>query len=113
MQVGVNLREAGVGEESAALISAPDGGGVRTFGIGGQIVHVAIAAGGQNDGVGDMRLHLAGDEIARDDAARDAIHDDEVEHFGTREHGDGARVDLPFESLIGAERSCWPVWPRA
>ena len=48
----VNLRVAGIGEERAALVGAPDGGDVAALGVGGEIEDVAVAAGGQHDGVG-------------------------------------------------------------
>jgi hypothetical protein len=51
-----------------------------------------------------MGGELAGNEIARDDAARLAVDDDEVEHFGARVHGDLACVHLALEGLIGAEQ---------
>ena len=101
---GVNLREAGIGEERAAFVRAPDGGGVRAFGVGGEVVDVAVAASGEDDGVGEMHAELAGDEIAGDDAAGLAVDDDEVEHLGARDHGDLAGVDLALEGLIGAEQ---------
>ena len=100
---GVNLREARIGEESAAFVGAPDGGNVRSFSVRGQIINVAVAAGAEDDRIGEMRFEFAGDEIAGDDAAGDAIDHDEIEHFGAREHGDAAGFNLPFESLIGAE----------
>ena len=51
---GMDLGEAGVGEERAALVRTPDGGGVAALGVGGEIVDVAVAAGGEDDRVGDV-----------------------------------------------------------
>ncbi len=50
-----------------------------------------------------MHGELAGDEIARDDAAGLAVDDDQVEHLGAGIHLDLTRVDLALERLIGAE----------
>ena len=82
---GVDLGEAGIGEQRAALVGAPDGGGVGALGVGREIEDVAVAAGGEDDGVGDVGLDLAGDQVARDDAARLAVDDDEVEHLRARD----------------------------
>ena len=87
----VDLREAGIGEERAALVRAPDGGGVAALGVGREIEDVAVAAGAEHHGVGDVRFDLAGDQVARDDAARLAVDDDQVEHLGAREHLHRAR----------------------
>ena len=81
----MDLREAGIGEQRAALVRAPDGGGVRALGVGGQVVDVAVSAGAQHHGVGDVRFDLAGDQVARDDAARLAVDHDQVEHLGARD----------------------------
>ena len=44
---GMDLREAGIGEQRAALVGAPDGRGVAAIGVGGEVEDVAVAAGGQ------------------------------------------------------------------
>ena len=54
---------------------------VGALGVGGEIVDVAVAAGGQDHGVGHVRFDLAGDQVARDDAARVAVDHDQVEHL--------------------------------
>src|SRR5271157_2045817 len=100
----MNLGEAGIGEESAALVGAPDGGGVAALGIRGEVEDVAVAAGGQDDGVGDVDFNFAVVERAGDDAAGLAVDDDEVQHVHARVHFDGAETDLAFEGLVGAEK---------
>ena len=55
----MDLREAGIGEKCAALVGAPAGGDVAAFGVGGEIEDVAIAAGGENDGVADVDFDFA------------------------------------------------------
>ncbi len=101
---GVNLREAGIGEERAAAMRAPDGGGVGALRIRREVVDVAVAAGGEDDGVGDVDGELAGDEVAGHDAARFSVDDDQVQHFGAGNHGDLAGIDLALKGLIGAEQ---------
>ena len=100
----MDLREAGVGEESAAFVRAPAGGDVGALGVGGEKEYVAVAAGAEDDGIAEVSIDLAGDEIARDDAARSPVDDDEIEHFGAGKHGDGARLDLALERLVSAEK---------
>src|SRR5579885_3917174 len=100
----MDLREAGIAKGCAAFIGSPDSGAVRTFGVRGKKIDVSVAAGAENDGVGDMRIDLAGDEVAGNDAAGFAVDDDEVEHLMAREQGDASCIHLPFEGLISAEK---------
>src|SRR5512140_3827945 len=51
-----------------------------------------------------MDVHSAGLKVARDDCARAAVDDDEIEHLGPWIHLDCAGVDLAFERLIAAEQ---------
>ena len=78
-------------------------GGVGALGVGEEVVDVAVAAGGEDDRVGDVDAGCAGDEVAGDDAASFAVDHDEVEHLRAGDHGDGSGVDLAFECLVGAE----------
>jgi len=44
-----------------------------------------------------VALDVAGNQVPRDDAARPAVDDDQIEHFAPREHPDRAIVHLPEE----------------
>src|SRR5208282_2148513 len=101
---GVDLREARIGEESATLVSAPDGGGVAALGIGRKVKDVAVAAGGKDDGVGHVDFDFAVVERAGDDAAGLSVDDNEVQHVHARVHFDGAEANLAFEGLVGSEK---------
>ena len=101
---GVDLHEARVGEQRAALVGAPGGGDVAGHGVGGQVVGVAVAAGGQEHRVRGVRLQAAVEQVAGDDAARGAVHDDHVQHLAPREHPHLAGGDLPAERSVGAEQ---------
>ena len=101
---GVNLGEAGIGEERTLLVRAPDGGGVAALGVGRKIIGVAVTAGAQHDGIRHVGFDLAGDEVARDDAAGAAVDHHQVEHLVARVHGDLARADLAFECLVSAQQ---------
>ncbi len=101
---GVNLGEARVSEQRAAFVRAPDGRGVAALGIGGEVIYVAVAAGAQHHGIGQVRFDLAGDQIAGDNAAGAPVDHDQVEHLGAREHRHLAAPDLLFERLVGAQQ---------
>src|SRR4029078_5977129 len=94
----VDLRVAGVRERGALLVGAPDGGRVAALGVGREIEDVAIAAGREADGVAEVRLDLAGHEVAHDVAARPTVDHDQNEHLVARMHGYLLRADLPLES---------------
>ena len=78
----MNLRVAGIGEAGAALVGAPTGRDVGTAGVGGQVVDVAIAAGGENDRIGAVPGDFACLQVADDDALGVAIDHHQIEHFG-------------------------------
>ncbi len=101
---GVDLGEAGIGEVGTAPVGPPDRGGVGVHGVRRQVEDVAVAAAGEYDGVGEVRVDLAGDEVPGDDPAGPSVDDDQVEHLGARVHLDVPRGDLPAEGLVGAEQ---------
>ena len=100
----MNLREAGVREGGSFFVSAPDRGAVRSLGIRRQVIDVSISASTQRHGVGRMGLNFSRDQIARHDATSLTIDHHQVEHLGTRVHGDPARADLPFQGLVRAQQ---------
>jgi hypothetical protein len=85
-------------------VGPPDGCRVGVLGVGGQVEDVAVATGGQDDGVREVGVHPAGDQVPGDDAARPAVDHDQVEHLGARVHLDVARRDLAGERLVGAQQ---------
>ena len=101
---GVDLREAGVGERRALLVGPPRGGHVAGLGVGGQEVHVAVAAGGQQDGVAGEGLDLAGEQVPAGDALGPAVVDDDLLHLHAVVERDGAQVDLAGQRLVGAQQ---------
>ena len=100
---GVDLGEARVGEVGAAPVRAPDGRGVAVLGVGREVEDVSVAAGREDDGVGEVGGDLPGDQVAGDDAAGPSVDDDQVEHLGARVHLDGAGRDLARQRLVGTE----------
>ncbi len=101
---GVDLRKAGVTKEGTATVGAPDGGGVGSTSVGGEVVNVAVAAGGQDDGVPAVAGDLAADEVAGHDAAGFTVNDNEFQHFCAGEHLDGAQADLTAQSRVGTKQ---------
>src|ERR1035437_3650640 len=101
---GMDLRKAGIREQRAVFVRAPDGGGVGTLGVGGKVIRVPVTAGTQHHRLGQVRFDLAGEQVPRDDAARLAIDRDQVEHLGARVHFHLPRRDLPLQRLVGAEK---------
>ena len=77
----VDLRVAGVAEVGALAVRPPGRGDVAAHRVGRQEEDVAVAAGGQHDGVREVGLDLAGDHVADDDAAGPAVDDDQLEHL--------------------------------
>ena len=99
----VDLREARVGEERSALVRAPRGRHVGIHRVGREIIRRAVSAGREDDGVRDVALEGSRREVARDDAARLAVNDDEIEHFPAGEQLHRLLVDLPHQRLVGAD----------
>ena len=110
----MDLREAGIAEQRAPLVRAPDGGGVARLRHRGEIEDVAVAAGGQDDGVGRIALQLAVHHVPGDDAPRLPVHQDKVEHLAPGVELHLARLRSGGQSAEYApSSSCCPVWPRA
>ena len=85
-------------------MGAPGGRDVAAHRVGREVEDVAVAAGGEDDGVGDVGLDLAGHHVAHDDATGPPVHDDELEHLVPGVHLDRAGRDLALEGLVGAEQ---------
>ena len=104
---GVDLRVAGIRQARAALVSAPDRGGVGLPRIGREIEDIAVPARGEHHGIGAVAGDFAGHQVAHDDALRVAVDDDEVQHLGIRvqldepcTHGAGERGVSAKEELL-------------
>ena len=100
----VDLREAGVRERGTPLVGAPDRRDVAPLRVGREVIDVAVPTGGEDHGVADVRIELAADEVADDDAAGRAVDYDQVQHFVPRVHPDLAAADVPREGLVGTEQ---------
>ena len=104
----VDLGVAGIGEVGAAAGGSPGGGDVAAHRVGRKEEHVAVAAGGENHGVGRVGLDLAADHVADDDAFGVAVNEDDIEHLGPREHFHAALVNLFLQRLVAADEELLP-----
>ena len=68
----MDLGKAGVGEQSAFLVSPVAGGDIAGHGVGGEEKNVSVSAGAKDDRIGGMGFHLAADQVAHHDAPRPA-----------------------------------------
>jgi len=104
----VDLGKAGIGEQRAFPVCPPSGGHVAAHRIGREVVDVAVPAGGQHHGVGEVGFDLAGDHVPDDHAAGLAVDDDQLQHLvpGVRSHG--ACGHLAFQGLVGAQQQLLP-----
>ena len=88
----------------ALAVRPPRGRDVAAHGVRREEEHVAVAAAGQHDGVGQVGLDLTRDHVAGDDAAGLAVHDDQLEHLVACVGLDGTCCDLALERLVGADQ---------
>ena len=82
----------------------PRSGDVAGHGVGRQVEGVAVAAGGEHDGVGRVRADLAGHQVASDDAGAATVDVDDVDHLDAVPQLDVAEPDLAGHLLVGAEQ---------
>ena len=101
---GVDLREAGVGEEGTTLVGFVGGSDVATHRVGGQEEHVAVAARAEQDGIPCVGFDFAGNQIAGDDALGFAVHQHQVHHFMAGEHFNVSLGHFLFQSLVGTQQ---------
>jgi hypothetical protein len=99
----MDLREAGVREVRAALVRAPRRGDVARLRVRREVEDVAVAAGREQHRVAGVTLELAREQVPRDETARDAVDDDEIEHLAAREDLEPAGADLAHHRAVGAE----------
>ena len=85
-------------------MGSPDRRDVRLHGVGREVVDVAVATGGQHDGMGGVRADLTREQVAGDDADGTTVLDDDIEHLDACVHRHGAELHLPGEGLIRAEQ---------
>ena len=100
----MDLRETRVGESGPQPVRPPGCRDVATLGVGRQVEDIGVAARGKYHRVRRMRLDLAGHHVARDDAARPALHEHQIEHLGAWKHRHFAGRDLAGQCLVGAEQ---------
>ena len=65
---------------------------------------VAVATGGEHDGVGVVRHHFTGQEVAGHDAGGATVDDDDVDELHAVPELDVAEADLAGHLLVGADQ---------
>ncbi|CAB4960892.1 unannotated protein [freshwater metagenome] len=100
----MDLRVTGVREVRPALRGLPGGGRVGAHRVRREVEGVGVAARGDDDAVGGVALDRARDQVAGDDAAGDAVDQDDVEHLVAVVDRHVALGDLVLERLVGAEQ---------
>ena len=101
---GVNLHVGGVCEVGSLAVALDGGGAVAAHGVGREEVGVAVAARGDDHGVGRETLQLTRREVFGNDAASATIHDDHVFHLIARKKLHLAEFHLSRERRIGSEQ---------
>jgi hypothetical protein len=102
MQVGVDLGEAGVGQQGPLAVGPPDRRGVRLEGVGGEKEHVAVAAGGQQHRLGRVHLQRAREQVAGHHAPGHPIHRDQLQQVAAGQQGDAPGRHLAQQGRCGA-----------
>ena len=100
---GVDLHIAGVGEGGAFAVAHPCRAAVAVHGVGGEVIEVAIAAGGEHHGMSSIAFQVAGDEVADDDASGATVNHHQVHHFAALVEFYCATGNLTAQGTIGAE----------
>ena len=100
----VDLRETRIRKQRAALMRAPDGGGVGALRVRREVIDVPVSAGSQHHRIGNVGFDLAGQQVAGHNAAGLPIDHDQVQHLGAGVHLHVAEADLLLQRLVGAEQ---------
>ena len=100
----MNLRETGVREQRALPVGAPCRGDVRGHGVGREVEHIAVAAGGEHHRVSAVRRQFAGTEVSGDNAGGLPVDLNDLDHLVTVVELYRAIVDLLGQRLVGAQQ---------
>ena len=100
----MNLGVARVCHVGSALVGPPRTGDIRVHGVGGQVEDGPIAAGAQEHGICGMALDLSGHQIARNDPARVAVNNHEIQHLSAGDDRHGTGLDLTHHRLVRAKQ---------
>ena len=80
---GVNLNVRGIGHVSTLAVALDGSRTVASHGVGGKEIGVAVATGGDNDGIGAETLELAGHQVLGNDTAGAPVYNDKIFHLIT------------------------------
>jgi hypothetical protein len=108
--MSVNLRNRDW--QRTALVGVAGRGHVAALDCG-EIKDIPIPARAEQDRIPRVAANLAGHHIPDDDPLGVAVHQNEIEHLGPREHLDLARGDLRAQGLIGAQQKLLSSLPAS
>src|ERR1700736_5759836 len=100
----MNLRETGIGKESALFVSAICCRNVAPARIRREIKDISVTPGGQDHGITGNAIDFSGAQVAGNDSLGMPVHHHKVEHLGLGKHLYGAGRDLAAERLITSEQ---------
>ena len=99
---GMDLGEAGIGEQRPFAVGPPDRTGVRLQGIGGEEVDVAVPTAAEQNRAGGVHLQFTAQQMARHHTAGNPIHGDHLENVPAGEQLNAAQLHLAHQGLVGA-----------
>ena len=100
----VNLCVARISKRRAALVGAPDCGGIAAGCIRGQEENVAVATRTEDDRITEVTGDLPVPQIACNDAAGDAVMKNQIQHFRMRVHFHLTSRNLPIQRCIRSQQ---------
>src|SRR6266446_5266059 len=100
----MDLRKTRIPEKGATAMGSPDGSRVRSLRVGREIENVGIPSCCEHNHVGSVAADLARHQVSRDDSARSAVHNHDIEQLAPDMHRYPSGRDLFFERLISAQQ---------
>src|SRR5882672_1327180 len=100
----MDLRKTRIPEKGAPAMGSPDGSGVRRLRVRREIEDIGIPSRCEHHNVGSVAADLARHQVARDDSARSAARNHDIEQLAPDMHCYSSGCDLLLEGLISAQQ---------
>ena len=108
---GVDLGVAGVSKVGPPPMAAPGRRHVGVFGIGREVIHIAVAPRAQQHRIPGVALQLPGHQVAHHKAPRLALDHHQLQHFPTSVNLDLARLYHAHHGTVGPQQELLPSLP--